>query len=349
MCLFGKLPLKLLLGGVLASMAFSNVSFGLASTSCQTPELKITYLCRLLSPDLTVVELGQIAKEIIQRNCEPAGGERDRCVNTSVMHLLRIVVGHPMVTGNILQLSSTHRSQDIREAVGSSEKAYSSTLIALARDPKLTVRNAVARNEATPIVGLNILAQDTDCDVRALVWDNKATHKYRAKLILRDLKQGVCNLEVDIKDEKWALSMKEAQNTETTVSRLAELSVHTDRMIREAVAANVSAQPADLEALATDVDHHVRARVASNPSAPPAVLRILANDINYGVRLYLAANSSAPVDVFPLLAQEGDRVIDLALISNPAIPQSLLSKLAADTGAAIEIREAAEKNLHPAH
>ncbi|MBQ3387143.1 MAG: hypothetical protein IJG53_07460 [Eggerthellaceae bacterium] len=88
----------------------------------------------------------------------------------------------------------------------------------------------------------------------------------------------------------------EAADAQTPPARLAELALHENRFVRQAVAGNTSAPPEALAALAADVDLDVRLAVAENPSTPEDALQLLLHDLstdifgNYYVREAAARN-----------------------------------------------------------
>ncbi len=88
----------------------------------------------------------------------------------------------------------------------------------------------------------------------------------------------------------------EAADARTSPARLAELALHENRFVRQAVAGNTSTPPEALTALAADGDLDVRLAVAENPSTPEEALQLLLHDLstdifgNYYVREAAARN-----------------------------------------------------------
>ena len=99
----------------------------------------------------------------------------------------------------------------------------------------------------------------------------------------------------ELSAEERAL-VAEAADVQTLPARLAELALHENRFVRQAVAGHTATPPDSLATLAADGDLDVRLAVAENPSTPDEALQLLLHDFstdifgNYYVREAAARN-----------------------------------------------------------
>lgn len=130
-------------------------------------------------------------------------------------------------------------------------------LARLAKDPKVTVRRAVAWNPNTPPEVLAQLARDSNVGVRSGA----------------------------------------ARNPSTPSTTLIRLVRDPSKTVRYEVAWNPNAPPEALAQLANDPDPRIRCRVAEHHNTPPEILARLANDRSISVRYTVMENPNTSPEI----------------------------------------------------
>jgi hypothetical protein len=100
-----------------------------------------------------------------------------------------------------------------------------------------------------------------------------------------------------------------------------------DPKVREALAENPGALPAQLQALASDRVDSVRQKLASNPALPADLQLRVAKDPYTYVRADLGRNRGATAEVLALLLEDKEFSVRYAVAENPNLPANLKSKL----------------------
>ncbi len=143
-------------------------------------------------------------------------------------------------------------------------------LRALAADPVVAVREAVARNRRTPVAALRELAERHPAGVAA----NPATP--------------AAVLEALARIDRWAVRMALAGNPSTPPAVLVQLSEGADLRLRINLAGNPSVPDHErrtlLQQLEQDRDHYVRLWMAVSPTTPHELLERLQHDKHRHVR-----------------------------------------------------------------
>jgi hypothetical protein len=108
------------------------------------------------------------------------------------------------------------------------------------------------------------------------------------------------------------------------------LAGHGVRLVRELVAGNTNANPADLESLATDPEPLVRERAACNPTLAPGILDRMARDGSPLVCATVARQSTLSLSAMEILVAHPSAPVRFALARNPSLTTAVLSQLARD-------------------
>ena len=288
-----------------------------------SPELA-DIACRSLRSDVVAKALNKLASvrdanSLLEKVALGANGGDDVMAKateliTSRKALSNVYQNSPSATARAIALNK-RKLADIAEDPTTSP----SQLMELAHAKEPFVREAVAKNEATPSYILAFLADDESYDVRYELARNENTPADALDKLAFDVYSDV--------------AMGAASHPSTSPETLAKLAVDEDveRDVLYEVAENPSTPPETLVALAqVDVyeDEYLSASVASNPSTPVETLRVLADrndgDINRG----LSRNNSTPPDILARLANNASVIVRRQVADNPSAPPEALLALA---------------------
>lgn len=136
-----------------------------------------------------------------------------------------------------------------------------------------------------------------------------------------------------------------ADNNNTPVSLLNQLTYDSSPLVRGRLAGNENSPINILQQLATDNDPYVRYMVAGNKNTPSNILEQLSldtesidddNSLNISVRSHIASNPSTPIYILQSLSEitdteyEEDIEVRSSVAYNPSTPTDILDKLSYD-------------------
>ena len=113
-----------------------------------------------------------------------------------------------------------------------------------------------------------------------------------------------------------------AENQETSVDDIMNLSKHADHRVRAKVAYNPATPDTILRLLATDKDLRVRQAVTNNRHVPEDVLIFMARDRSALVRQGIASQIELPYKVSQILLQDNNTSVLFALARNKTMEKS---------------------------
>ena len=122
-----------------------------------------------------------------------------------------------------------------------------------------------------------------------------------------------------------------AEDPNTPVDELEELSMDSDKDVRSAVAGRGDVPASVLSRLSMDSDKDVRYVVAINPSAPASVLAKLSTDSDDYVRMRVAKRRDAPASALAKMSTDSNHTVRSAVAENTNTPASALAKLSTDS------------------
>ncbi len=234
----------------------------------------------------------------------------------------------PEVAGSLLTVLASDPRPEVREALARNPATPATLLTMLGGDSESDVRCSVAGNPSTPLDTLATLAHDSDADVRRSIANNDAAPAD----ILRRLAS----------DPESRIRSRVARNPSSSADVLGLLARDSEADVRSSVAGCVAASVDILAVLAGDADCWVRSAVGGNPSTSSDTVTSLAQDAESAVRCGVAGNHKSPTDILAALAKDADYDVRLAVAKNPATPGDILTTLTNDSR--FELRRAVAAN-----
>jgi hypothetical protein len=201
--------------------------------------------------------------------------------------------------------------------------------VKLAGDPSWSVREALARNPATPDVALQLLVQELThgtkvalanhpnasaevLDVLAQAW----SHEIHGPVAYHP-RASTAALDHLARDGNNATRVAVARNLNTSAKTLTKLSRDKVAWVRRAVADNLRTHPSVLQRLASDESELVREAVARGPQTKPATLEQLSSDPIARVRAAVAVNPRTLPPTLARLVADTDSLVHRGLAKNP--------------------------------
>lgn len=200
----------------------------------------------------------------------------------------------------LLSISATHESREVRMVVASNPHTPQDALHALIRDADMWVRIRAARNPTLTLDMRMILAEDEEPWVR--ITNAEETNDPRI-------------LAIAARDSDADAALATAQNEHTDPSDLTLLSMHGDERVRRMVALNKSTPEETALALTYDKDAMVRAAAGAHKNTPAWRKKELAQGDNEPIVLNMLAHSTGtPRDVIHILVGRGNKQARVSLL-----------------------------------
>lgn len=218
-----------------------------------------------------------------------------------------------------LEEGSRHYDWFLRIAIAGHARTPIATLIKMASDKLIGVRQALARNLRTPDEVLRQLAGDQSVHVRQAV----ATHRYLS--VFTQMQLAI--------DDQVQVRRALACNPHIAAEILHRLTRSQESSIRQATARHPRLLMEDLRLLTRDAVPKVRAATASHPLLDKELSRLLLHDSSTHVRAALAFHPALDEDLYQLLARDLSSRVHISLACNAALPLSCFSLLIQDTDA----------------
>lgn len=227
----------------------------------------------------------------------------------------------------------------------------------LAARPDLRIRDALARNEATPPdVLATLLATGGSPPVERCsrceelprdCGDHEVAVRAVRATTLQNPSTPAAGLEefLDSPDVWVRAALARRPDLPDGVHR--RLAADPDRLVRREAAANPAVGEALIHALAADPDRSVRTAVTANPALPMPLLRRLAPAVRLGTELWPRVAAASPEELDDLARSTTAQLRALAA-AHPDLPADLVATLADDTDPAVVRRLAAHPALSPA-
>ena len=183
----------------------------------------------------------------------------------------------------------------------------------------ITLLNAIAKHEDTPLDILKKLAEHKFSNIRKLVASNENTPPE----ILDELSN----------DENYLVRASVAKNENTSSEILNKLSKDKGVLVKIAVAGNKNTSQKILAELAKDKEIVIRRTVALNENISPEILNELSNDKSEYVRYFIAENKNTPKETLEKLVKDKDNLVsETAKKSLDYIKSNLTSMNKTDLG-----------------
>lgn len=233
--------------------------------------------------------------------------------NSRRWDLRYVAAWHPRMPLGALRRLAGDESDEVRTAVARAE-APAPALQALASDPDVWVRTAVASNPSAPQGALEALLGDRFAAVRAAAAANESTP---AALVAARARDRAIRVRCEVAARPVGSDV------------LTVLAEDPKSKVRQAVAHNAHTPPKMLGRLAKDRCGEVRAAAGHHRDTPPVVLRALAGDDYWWVRDCVASNKSTPLRALSELTSDEDSDVSFDAARNAAIGPRGLKTLAA--------------------
>ncbi len=225
--------------------------------------------------------------------------------------------------------------EQIRRDVAQNSAAPEQILRQLAQDKDPKVRYRIGRNPSTPADLLDLLTSDSSAYVRSGVAANPATPVALLERLAWDT-----NYEEKYARARHQIVPKARLND---VSRMqAQEALNNIKLVKGALAGNVSTPLPVLMHLASHPEHEVRARLAANPAVPAEVLLGLVTDVEPVLWTLVEKNVHVPAEALETLAAHENGRVRIGVASHPNTPLEALARLAGDSN--VRVREAVAKN-----
>ena len=200
----------------------------------------------------------------------------------------------------LLSISATHKSREVRMVVASNPHTPRDTLHALIRDADMWVRIRAARNPTLTLDMRMILAEDEEPWVR--ITNAEETNDPRI-------------LAIAARDSDADVALAAAQNEHTDPDELTFLSTHGDERVRRRAASHEGTPEETALALTYDKDAMVRAAAGAHKNTPAWRKKELAQSDNEPIVLNMLAHSTdTPRDVIHILVGRGNKQARVALL-----------------------------------
>ena len=200
----------------------------------------------------------------------------------------------------LLSISATHKSREVRMVVASNPHTPQDTLHVLIRDADMWVRIRAARNPTLTLDMRMILAEDEEPWVR--ITNAEETNDPRI-------------LAIAARDSDADVALAAAQNEHTDTDDLTFLSTHGDERVRRRAASHENTSEETALALTYDKDAMVRAAAGAHKNTPAWRKKELARGDNEPIVLNMLAHSTdTPRDVIHILVGRGNKQASIALL-----------------------------------
>ena len=216
----------------------------------------------------------------------------------------------------LLSISATHKSREVRMVVASNPHTPQDTLHALVRDADMWVRIRAARNHTLTSDMRMILAEDEEPWVR--IANAEETSDPRILAIAArdsDAHEHATREQVNKGMSDADVALAAAQNEHTDPDDLTFLSMHGDERVRRRAASHENTSEETALALTYDKDAMVRAAAGAHKNTPAWRKRELAQGDNEPIVLNMLAHSTdTPRDVIHILVGRGNKQARIALL-----------------------------------
>jgi len=200
----------------------------------------------------------------------------------------------------LLSISATHESREVRMVVASNPHTPQDALHALIRDADMWVRIRAARNPTLTLDMRMILAEDDDFRVRMVNAEETGDQRILA---------------IAARDSDADVALAAANNEHTDPSDLTLLSMHGDERVRRRAASHERTTEETALALTYDKDAMVRAAVGAHKNTPAWRKKELAQGDNEPIVLNMLAHSTdTPLCVIHILVGRGNKQARIALL-----------------------------------
>ena len=203
-----------------------------------------------------------MVRDRVANNRNTPAGTMYELLETGALNTLISLAYNEGAPADLLDILATNRWGMVKEGVAKNNNTRPETLLKLAGDIDLRVRNIAIRNPNTPREGLDAANAAKKYDI---LFDENAPFSDEMKDFLRTGDVGTI--------------IRVLRNKNVPVEVLIEMSKHKNKYVREEVAKNPKTPPDVLVKLSKDSDEGVKIRVANNRSTPATTLDELANSL----------------------------------------------------------------------
>jgi Leucine rich repeat variant len=277
------------------------------------PDLPAGALARLLAPELAA------DARVLVNTPERLAPERVVALVAAVPWVVPAITDRDDLAGVVQALGASTEWRSRQRAADRAGADHVDLLVRLSTDHDHDVRQAVARNMATPAHIVERLSADDSAPVRRAALERPDLGADTVSRLLHDDDADVraaalCHpsCPAHLADEQRALDG--GGRLPSSVLRAAAGGAMQRRL---AVARHPRATAKLLTALAKDDYWQVREAVAANPNAPVTVLTRLANDSDRDVRRAVAAHARTPRSVLDGLVVDGSDIVRKQAIMHP--------------------------------
>lgn len=236
------------------------------------------------------------------------------------------------------------------------DAAYGTTVMeelsALAYDPDEQVRIGVAQNVNTTPDILTLLAADMDVTVCASVAGNSNTpgetlsrfvthslfNKHVIQNVIKNPNTPVHTL--GLLADHNIFDIQHEANKALTLTMLEELSVHSNKTLREIVARHKKTSSEILSRLATDTEENVRETVLHNNNVSAESLAVLATEPNEIIRIKVACHPNTNVETLAALSKDSSSSVREDVAIHRTTSETTRNTLARDPSILVRINVA---------
>lgn len=314
-----------------------DVDLEVRRAAAKNPRTPVRALCDLLDDDDSVTRSNArgTAAAVLTGNAALTATELDAFAGCEAAEVRAALARHKLVPAITLLTLAGDPDVAVREAVAqavSNRELDPEALTQLAHVDAAEVRASVADAGGLPFDVLRGLAHDSDERVRraAARGPYVGSRKDRVQDLIRIVEEaGVPDrtLRACARSPHREVREAVASHPDASAALLANMVRDEQAKVRSAVACNANAAAESLAALAADNDASVRKGVATNPCAGASLLTALAQDRAAEVRLTVASNPSTPSDALEHLASDRDVEVALAVALHSSSTGAALRKI----------------------